>query len=416
MNLRHALIISAGMFLGLAGYVGAQQAGPYFRMRLQSSGFTPPTGYLNIYAKTSNKHVYSKDADGTEVDLTGSTASGTVSSVAMSVPSIMSVAGSPVTTTGTLAVSLATQTANTVWCGPTTGAAATPTFRALVAADLPATAVSAGTCTACDLTIDAQGRITAKASGAGGGGTTQTIDVINATAATGKTITSAVANSGTNTGVIFNNSTALAGTTKLASFQNNSVEKSYLLNDGGWRYSADSRFLNAGEGVYAAGGSNGFRFYDSIIVLTGVGMRPEANGVSMGTNAWAWGEVSARHLISAQAADPTCAVGTGAGTGASCAIFTTSTDLAGKLSVTTAGADEATGATIATVTFANAYNTAPICFISPADQDSQGLAAGAQAAIWQSSGSTTTFLVKSGGTALGNAVTYEWNYHCIEVN
>lgn len=63
--------------------------------------------------------------------------SGTVTSVAMTVPSFLSVAGSPVTTTGTLAVTLQTQTANTVFAGPTTGAAAAPTYRALVAADIP---------------------------------------------------------------------------------------------------------------------------------------------------------------------------------------------------------------------------------------------------------------------------------------
>lgn len=60
---------------------------------------------------------------------------GTVTSVALTVPAIMSVSGSPVTTSGTLAVSLATQSANTVWAGPASGAAATPTFRALTVAD-----------------------------------------------------------------------------------------------------------------------------------------------------------------------------------------------------------------------------------------------------------------------------------------
>lgn len=69
---------------------------------------------------------------------TNSYASGTVTSVGVSVPtSILSVASSPVTTSGTIALSLATQTANYVWSGPTTGAAATPTFRALVANDIP---------------------------------------------------------------------------------------------------------------------------------------------------------------------------------------------------------------------------------------------------------------------------------------
>lgn len=69
--------------------------------------------------------------------LTAAGGSGTVTSVAMTVPSILSVSGSPITTSGTLAVTLATQTANTVFAGPTSGVAATPTFRALVAADLP---------------------------------------------------------------------------------------------------------------------------------------------------------------------------------------------------------------------------------------------------------------------------------------
>lgn len=72
-----------------------------------------------------------------------SSGSGTVTSVSLTAPSsILSVAGSPVTTSGTLALSLATQSANRIWSGPTTGAAATPTFRALVGADLPLPAVA----------------------------------------------------------------------------------------------------------------------------------------------------------------------------------------------------------------------------------------------------------------------------------
>lgn len=64
-------------------------------------------------------------------------AGGTVQSVGLSMPGIFSVSGSPVTTTGTLTASLATQSANLVWAGPTSGGAATPAFRALVGADLP---------------------------------------------------------------------------------------------------------------------------------------------------------------------------------------------------------------------------------------------------------------------------------------
>jgi hypothetical protein len=63
---------------------------------------------------------------------------GTVTSVGLVLPSsILTVSGSPVTTSGNLTAVLATQVANSIWAGPTTGSAATPTFRSLVGADLP---------------------------------------------------------------------------------------------------------------------------------------------------------------------------------------------------------------------------------------------------------------------------------------
>jgi hypothetical protein len=65
------------------------------------------------------------------------TGGGTVNSVGLTMPTFLSVANSPVTSSGTLAVTLATETANTIFAGPTTGSAAAPTFRGLVAADLP---------------------------------------------------------------------------------------------------------------------------------------------------------------------------------------------------------------------------------------------------------------------------------------
>ncbi len=68
----------------------------------------------------------------------GGSGSGTVTSVALTVPAEFSVSGSPITTSGTLAVSKANESANAVWAGPTSGSAAQPTFRALVAADIPA--------------------------------------------------------------------------------------------------------------------------------------------------------------------------------------------------------------------------------------------------------------------------------------
>jgi hypothetical protein len=90
-------------------------------------------------------------------------ASGTVTSVGLSLPNIFTVTNSPVTTTGTLTATLATQTANRVFAGPTTGAAAAPTFRALVPADIPtlnqSTTGSAATLTtARTLTIGSTGK------------------------------------------------------------------------------------------------------------------------------------------------------------------------------------------------------------------------------------------------------------------
>lgn len=63
--------------------------------------------------------------------------SSAVTSVGLSLPNIFTVSGSPVTTTGTLTATLASQTANTVFAAPN-GSAGAPAFRALVAADIPA--------------------------------------------------------------------------------------------------------------------------------------------------------------------------------------------------------------------------------------------------------------------------------------
>lgn len=69
----------------------------------------------------------------------GGGGSGTVTSVGLSSPGVVyTVSGSPVTTSGTLTLNLINQNANTVLAGPTTGAAAAPSFRSLVAADIPA--------------------------------------------------------------------------------------------------------------------------------------------------------------------------------------------------------------------------------------------------------------------------------------
>lgn len=72
---------------------------------------------------------------------------GTVTSVAMTVPSGFSVTGSPITGSGTLAVSLESQAKNKVLASPS-NASGTPSFRVLDASDIPnldASKINAGT-------------------------------------------------------------------------------------------------------------------------------------------------------------------------------------------------------------------------------------------------------------------------------
>jgi hypothetical protein len=86
---------------------------------------------------------------------------GTVTSVALAMPSIFQVSGSPVTTTGTLTAVLLGQNANQIFAGPASGSANIPTFRALVSKDLPvATASAAGAVfPGSGLTVSASGAI-----------------------------------------------------------------------------------------------------------------------------------------------------------------------------------------------------------------------------------------------------------------
>lgn len=66
-------------------------------------------------------------------------AGGTVTSIDVTSAdtSVLTATGGPVTLSGAITLDFATQVANTVFAGPGTGADAKPTFRALVAADIP---------------------------------------------------------------------------------------------------------------------------------------------------------------------------------------------------------------------------------------------------------------------------------------
>lgn len=99
---------------------------------LSSDPASPVLGQV-YFNTTSNKfRVY----NGSTWDEMGG-GGGSVTSVALSMPAEFSVSGSPVTSSGTLTVTRANQSANQVLAGPTSGGATTPAFRALVANDIP---------------------------------------------------------------------------------------------------------------------------------------------------------------------------------------------------------------------------------------------------------------------------------------
>lgn len=107
-----------------------------------TSGSGAPTAALppgSIYTNTVNGDVYRRtDTPSWVIVSSGGGGGGSVTSVNVTFPtSIFSFSGGPITTSGTIAASLLTQTANRIFAGPSTGSPAAPAFRALVEADLP---------------------------------------------------------------------------------------------------------------------------------------------------------------------------------------------------------------------------------------------------------------------------------------
>lgn len=94
-------------------------------------------------ALSDDGNVYFKTTDNANTGWTplGGGGSGTVTSVALSMPGIFSVAGSPITGAGTFTVTLASQLQNLFFASPN-GSAGVPSFRAIAAADLSGVALA----------------------------------------------------------------------------------------------------------------------------------------------------------------------------------------------------------------------------------------------------------------------------------
>lgn len=128
---------------------------------LQNLGTAPAGATGQVYYDTANSKVYVYNGSSWQAL---SSTTGTVTSVGLALPNIFTTTNTPITSSGTISASLATQNANVIFAGPTTGAAAAPAFRALVNADLPATGAATatyGSATAIPvIAVDSTGRIT----------------------------------------------------------------------------------------------------------------------------------------------------------------------------------------------------------------------------------------------------------------
>ena len=96
-----------------------------------------PAGKIPLYTIVTGTTTVTSYTDNRSYQPSAIAGGGSVTSVGLSAPAQFSVSGSPVTGSGTLSLTWANQTANYVLAGPTSGAAAAPTFRALVGADIP---------------------------------------------------------------------------------------------------------------------------------------------------------------------------------------------------------------------------------------------------------------------------------------
>lgn len=137
-----ALLAATSLTLGWTGQLSVARGGtgvstaPANGQLLIGNG----TGYTVANLTAGSNISISNTAGG--ISISSSNPGGTVTSVGLAMPSQFTVTNSPVTGSGTLTAAWNNQTANYIFAGPTTGAAAAPSFRALVTADIPSAALT----------------------------------------------------------------------------------------------------------------------------------------------------------------------------------------------------------------------------------------------------------------------------------
>lgn len=130
LTVTNGVLSVASASLGITELTGDVTAGP-------GSGSQAATlANTGAVSGTYNYATIQIDAKGRVITAVSNTV-GTVTSIALSVPTEFTVSGSPITTSGTLTINKANQSANLVYAGPTSGTAGAPSFRSLIANDLP---------------------------------------------------------------------------------------------------------------------------------------------------------------------------------------------------------------------------------------------------------------------------------------
>jgi hypothetical protein len=176
-------------------------------------------------------------------------------------------------------------------------------------------------------------------------------------------------------------------------------------------------FDSSGElKLYGGSGStNHLRFTNNAIFPSAT------NGISLGGTAFAWAGVYAHEFEVVTLGPTTCAIDTGAGTGATCSVQTFSPLGTGAIDVTTAGTPAGSDATVVTVTggAGNGFTSKGHCIIGARDSTT-ALAMQSLAIYSVSSGTgsgSSTFLIKNAhATGLTTATTYKFTWICIGGN